>query len=100
MSEQVPSVLVPTWELPSEAPRVRITAGVGSAAQKTWNIRRPVTLIGSKRPAHIVLHDRDISPAHCVIINTGVDVLLKDLYTHSGTLCDDSRVDLTGPGIS
>ncbi|MBI4718161.1 MAG: hypothetical protein HY763_10180 [Planctomycetes bacterium] len=57
-------------ELPATAPFVRITAGVGSASQKTWNIRRPVTLIGSTRPAHIVLHDRDVSNAHCVIVNT------------------------------
>jgi pSer/pThr/pTyr-binding forkhead associated (FHA) protein len=70
---------------------VRLTAGVGSAGQKTWNVRRPVTLIGSRRPAHIILHDRDISNAHCVIINTGTDVLLKDLHTDTGTLCNNQR---------
>ncbi len=47
-----------TVELPSTAPLVRITAGFGSAGQKTWNLRRPVTLLGARRPAHIVLHDR------------------------------------------
>jgi len=64
-------------------------------AQKTWNLRRPVTLIGSKRPAHIVLHDKNVSRAHCVIVNTGVEVLLKDLHTSGGTSCNDERVDLT-----
>ena len=82
-------------ELPPGAPRVRITAGAGSPGQKTWNLRRPVTLIGSRRPASIVLHDRDISAAHCVILNTGTDVLLKDLHTSSGTFCNKEKVGLT-----
>ncbi len=79
--------------LPS-APLVRVTAGVGSAGQKTWNLRRPVTLIGARRPAHIVLHDKDVSAAHCVIVNTGREVLIKDLHTSQGTICNRDRVDL------
>ncbi|MCO6436362.1 MAG: FHA domain-containing protein [Phycisphaerae bacterium] len=82
-------------ELPASAPSVRLTAGVGSAGQKTWNLRRPVTVIGSKRPAHIVLHDQDVSNAHCVIVNTGREVLLKDLWTSSGTLCNKQPANLT-----
>lgn len=81
-------------ELPTLAPQVRITAGMGSAHQKTWNLRRPVTVIGSARPAHIILHDNDVSKAHCVIVNTGREILLKDLYTSSGTFCNKDRVDL------
>jgi pSer/pThr/pTyr-binding forkhead associated (FHA) protein len=73
---------------------IRITAGVGSAGQKTWNIRRPVTLIGSCRPAHIVLHAEEASKCHCVIVNTGTDVLLRDLHTTHGTYCNQKRVDL------
>lgn len=81
-------------ELPSSAPQIRVTAGVGSAGQKTWNLRRPVTLLGSKRPAHIVLHDRGVCAAHCAIINTGTDVLLFDLHTSGGTFCGKERVEL------
>ena len=81
-------------ELPATAPLVRVTAGAGSAGQKTWNLRRPVTLIGSRRPAHIVLHDHDISHAHCVIVNTGTDVLLKDLHTSKGTLRNREEANL------
>lgn len=83
-----------TVELPESAPLVRVTAGFGSAGQKTWNLRRPITLIGSRRPAHIVLHDKDISAAHCVIVNTGSEVLLKDLHTSGGTYCNKERSDL------
>lgn len=82
-------------ELPSSAPQIRITAGVGSAGQKTWNLRRPVTLLGSKRPSHIVLHDRGVCAAHCAIVNTGTDVLLFDLHTTGGTFRGKEQVQLT-----
>ncbi len=80
--------------LAATAPQVRVTAGAGSAGQKTWNLRRPVTLIGARRPAHIILHGKDVSAAHCVIVNTGTEVLIKDLHTSCGTLCNGERIDL------
>jgi len=83
-----------TVQLPASAPQVRITAGMGSAGQKTWNVRRPVTLIGAKRPAHIVLHDPAISNAHCVVVNTGTEILLRDLHTSGGTYHNRQRVDI------
>ena len=91
---QTSQVREQTVQLPPEAPLVRITACYGTAGQKTWNLRRPVTLIGSRRPAHIVLHDDGISNAHCVFVNTGTELLLKDLHTSSGTLCNEKPVDL------
>ena len=81
-------------QLATTAPQVRVTAGAGSAGQKTWNLRRPVTLIGARRPAHIILHGKDVSAAHCVFVNTGDDVLIMDLHTSGGTLCNGERVAL------
>lgn len=81
--------------LPDDAPRIRITAGTGTASQKSWYLRRPVTLIGSRRRAYIVLHGEAVAKAHCAIVNTGSVVLLKDLHTESGTLCNGKRIDLT-----
>lgn len=94
MSSGSDTMLDVNIELPSRAPMVRITAGIGTAGQKTWNLRRPITLIGSRRPAHIVLHDQGVARAHCVIVNTGAEVLLKDLHTSEGTFCNKQRVDL------
>jgi pSer/pThr/pTyr-binding forkhead associated (FHA) protein len=91
---QAPQVREQTIQLPDTAPRARVTAGVGSAGQKTWNLRRPVTLIGAKRPAHILLHDPTISNAHCVLVNTGTELLLKDLHTSDGTQLNGTKVDL------
>ncbi len=95
MNKQATQIREPTAALPATAPQVRITAGAGTAGQKTWNLRRPVTLVGSRRPAHIVLHDRAISSAHCVIVNTGTEILLKDLHTSGGTLLNKEPIDIT-----
>ena len=94
MNDQATQIRELTVELPANAPLIRITTGMGSASQKTWNLRRPVTVIGSRRPAHIVLHDEDMSNAHCVIVNTGAEVLLKDLHTSSGTQLNKTPVNL------
>ncbi len=94
MSENTTQLPEPGLELPAAAPTVRITAGIGSAAQKTWNIRRPITLIGSRRPAHIVLHDQGVNRAHCVIVNTGAEILIKDLHTSEGTFRNKNRIEL------
>jgi len=94
MNNQATQIREPTIALPPGAPLVRITAGAGTAGQKTWNLRRPVTLVGSRRPAHIVLHGKEISSAHCVIVNTGTEVLLKDLRTSGGTVLNKEPVDL------
>ncbi len=80
--------------LPPPAPKVRITAGLGTAHQKTWNLRRPVTLIGASRQAHIVLADETVSRAHGLIVNTGGEVLLKDLHSTNGTRCNGQPADL------
>ena len=89
-----PASIKSSLPLPETAPLVRVTAGAGSAGQKTWNLRRPVTLIGTRRPAHIILHDENVSAAHCVIVNTGNEVLIKDLHTSGGTFCNRDRIDL------
>ena len=80
--------------LPPTAPKIRITAGLGTARQKTWNLRRPVTFIGASRLAHIVLAKEDVSRAHCIIVNTGCNVLLKDLHSTNGTRRNGKRGDL------
>jgi pSer/pThr/pTyr-binding forkhead associated (FHA) protein len=53
-----------------------------------------VTLIGSQRKAHIVLHDPRVSRAHCAMVNTGQEVLLFDLHSAHGTRCNGRAVDL------
>ena len=72
--------------LADTAPRVRATTGFGTIAQKTWNLHRPITIIGSTRQSHIFLSCTTVSNAHCAVVNTGTEVLIKDLHTQTGTL--------------
>lgn len=72
--------------LADTSPRVRATSGFGTIAQKTWNLHRPVTIIGSARQSHICLSCTTVSNAHCALVNTGTEVLVKDLHTQTGTL--------------
>ncbi len=95
MSTTTPILQALDLQLPETAPQLRITTGLGTATEKSWKIKRPVTLIGARRPAHIVLHDRKISAAHCVIINDGTHIFVKDLYSRNATFCNGARVDLT-----
>lgn len=80
--------------LTSQSPRVRATVGAGTAAQKTWNLRRPVTVIGSNPQAAIVVAHPAVRKAHCVIVNTTETVLLKDLSGENTTLCNGRPVGL------
>jgi len=80
--------------LSADAPTVRVTVGADSVGRKTWNLKRPVTILGSQRRSHIVIRGPAISRSHCVIINTGSDVLLKDLHTPDGTRLNGRLIDL------
>jgi len=80
--------------LAAAAPRIRATAGVGTAGQKTWNLRRPVTVVGSGRNATITLSGPSVAKAHCAIINTGRSVLLKNLSGPKSTVCNGKPVNL------
>jgi pSer/pThr/pTyr-binding forkhead associated (FHA) protein len=85
---------LPRIALPSGAPRIRATVGVGGVGQKTLNLRRVVSLLGSGSRSSIVLRGPDVSKAHCVIINAGRAVLLMDLRSEKGTLCNGEPVNL------
>lgn len=75
-------------ELTGSGPTLVLTAGAKSPGQKSWTISRPITLIGSKRPAHILLHQPSIQPAHCVVVMAGGRGILLDLLTPTGTRCN------------
>ncbi|MCC7291108.1 MAG: FHA domain-containing protein [Phycisphaerales bacterium] len=75
-------------ELTGGGPTLVLTAGAKSPGQKSWTISRPITLIGSKRPAHILLHQPAIQPAHCVVVMAGGRAILLDLLTPTGTRCN------------
>jgi len=81
-------------ELPADAPTVRLTTGFDGANPRTWLLKRPATIIGSRRPAHIVIHHHSVAEAHCAVICSGQTVLLFDFCTDSGTVRNGGRIRL------
>lgn len=82
--------------LPASAPKTRITTGKGSAGEKSWNLRRPITLIGSRRTSHILLRHPEVSKAHCLVVNTGRHVVARDLNSRTGTYVNGQVIRLVG----
>lgn len=71
---------------------VRATVSAAADSAKTLELKNPLTLLGSRRRADIVLPRADAARAHAVIVNTGREVLLADLMTEKGTRCNGKRV--------
>ena len=63
--------------------RASIFSGAGTG--QSLELRRAVTLVGSRRGCKITLRHPDVSPVHCAIINTGEEVYVRDLMSKSST---------------
>lgn len=80
--------------LPVGAPKARITIGTGTPSEKSWNLRRPVTMIGSRRTSHILLRHPEVSKAHCLVLNTGSHVIARDLNSRTGSILNNESLSL------
>lgn len=79
--------------VPGTAPHVRLTVMRGPGEGSTVSLRRTVTLLGSRQGCKILLRHGEISPVHCAIVNTGFDVILRDLVSKTGTFLNDLRAE-------
>ncbi len=79
----------------SQRIRVIATVTVSGGKPRIVSLSQPVSLIGSRRHAQIVVREDAVGRSHAAIINTGCDVLLIDLLGKTGTMCQDQAVDLT-----
>lgn len=80
----------------STTPRIKVevTAWPGTAQEKRWGLLKPVTVIGAKRHAQIVVREEHVNRSHAVIVNTGADVLLVDLLSDTGTYCNGRLIKM------
>lgn len=81
--------------LPELAPRIRITVGAGTTSQKSFYLRRAVSVVGSDSRSCVRVNGPRSMQTHCAFVNTGSVVLLKDLHTPDGTFCNGQPIDLT-----
>jgi pSer/pThr/pTyr-binding forkhead associated (FHA) protein len=70
---------------PPNAKRVRVSVFSGAGTGQSIELRRAVSLVGSRPGCKITLRQSDIAPVQCAIVNTGDEVYLRDLVSPEGT---------------
>jgi pSer/pThr/pTyr-binding forkhead associated (FHA) protein len=75
--------------LPKSAPHVRLSISAGPGAGQSLELTRCVTLIGSRPGCKLQLRSSNVAAVHCAIVNTGVDVYVRDLVSTTGTFLND-----------
>lgn len=78
---------------PRGAPVATVTICSGSGSGQSIKLRRAVSLFGTKRGSKFVLRDPAVNRRHCVIVNTGYRLFLRDLDTHGKTLRNSLKVE-------
>ena len=75
------------------APRVHLSVMRGPGEGAGVELRRVLSLIGSREGCKITLTHRGVAPVHSAIVNTGEGVFLRDLITDSKTYLNDLPVE-------
>ncbi|MEE9295923.1 MAG: FHA domain-containing protein [Phycisphaerae bacterium] len=86
IADQVPCV-------PAGAPVVTVTICSGPGEGQSIKLRRVASLFGTKAGCKLVLRHPRIDGRHCVIVNTGVKLFLRDLDTRGKTLRNGLKVE-------
>ncbi len=74
---------------------VRAIAKEGTAKERTWVLKEPASLIGSHVHADIRFNDPAVGRSHAVIVNTGEEIVLVDLFTSAGVHVNGQPVNRT-----
>ena len=79
--------------VPTGAPVATVTICDGAGAGQSIQLRRAASLFGTKRGSKFVLRDPAVDRRHCVIVNTGYRLILRDLDTQGRTLRNGLKVE-------
>lgn len=79
--------------VPEGAPVVSATIQSGPGEGQSINLRRAVSLFGAKTGCKLVLRHATVDRRHCVLINTGQHLFLRDLDTQGKTLRNGQKVE-------
>lgn len=77
---------------PAMVPLLQLTTRPGTPHQKTHQLRRAVTIIGSSPSAHVTLRHVEVSKTHAAIICDGTEPIVCDLASRNGTILCEQRV--------
>ncbi len=79
--------------LPDGAPRLTATICAGAGEGQEMVLRRAVSLFGGKSGCKLVLRHPTVDRRHCVIVNNGHQIILRDLDTRGRTLLNGLKVE-------
>ncbi len=79
--------------IPAHAPGVRLAPLTDEGTNQGLIIRRAASIIGSEDGCKVRLRHKDVSGRHCVLVNTGGDVFIRDLNSRKGTFLNDLRAE-------
>jgi pSer/pThr/pTyr-binding forkhead associated (FHA) protein len=80
--------------VPPGAPIVVATICSGPGEGQSIRLRRTASVFGAKHGCKLVLRHPNVNRRHCLIVNTGYRVLLRDLDTNGRTLRNGLKVEL------
>ena len=65
----------------------------GAELGKKYNLESPSFIVGRSSKSDICIDQESVSRNHCKLINTGKEIVLKDLGSTNGTQVNDALVD-------
>lgn len=77
--------------VPEGAPQFRLAASA-EAGGTAYESEAVITLLGSRRDCHLPLTHPDISKVHCALVNTGREIVVRDLHSRGGTSLNDRPI--------
>ena len=75
------------------APKVDLSVLKGPGAGQNILLRRAASILGSGKGCKIRFKHGDVSRVHCVIVNTGEDIFVRDLISRNGTFLNSLRAE-------
>lgn len=72
--------------IPDGAPEVSANIVAGPGVGQSIKLRRVVSLFGGKKGCKVVLQHATVGRRHCVVVNTGSQLILRDINTKGKTL--------------
>jgi len=79
--------------VPETGVQVHLIVRSGSNGGQAIACRRVVTLIGSRSGCKVHIPHPQVASVHAAIVNTGSEILLVDLFTHTGTLLNGLKIE-------
>ncbi len=79
--------------VPSGAPLATVSICAGPGEGRSIQLRRAVSLLGTKAGCKLVLRHPQVDRRHCVIVNNGAHVILRDLDTRGLTIRNGLKVE-------